>query len=632
MGRVGWRVVAFVLTGVGLLAFGLLGRAQAQETQEPVVFARPSVSMPDGGSAGLTLFNNTTAELLLTVRVAPADAFSVETSAASVGPGGSVALRVTDVAASPGAGGRVTVIAATPGPGNALAPRQGGVARATVSVATPGRPAEPLVSEWSVTSYRFKPWGDPVDNQVLPLRDAASCDDLRLPDGTVGGVAADPGSARVVASCTDEGAPGADVGASLAFPGLGHHTGDYRGDIDLAPGGDGGLVALSVRRTDYVLLPLVVALLGVGAAVAAGRRFGRRDDRATGDREAWLLLAEVDGAHRAFAAKARDASWAGYTFKADADDRLRAVISSRSRPQNGRVHDDFGGENGTEQVAVAAAAWPVLADRLAELDVAVTEVALKAASYRPADGSTEPACLAVARPLLLSPDPLDVSEALAVAAVVDDATTLAERWLDWAAAVAQLESRADLVALAVDDLPADHDDLQRLTDARTKLSAARSELWAVEDLAGLRQRDTLATIRGARSLLDGLDHHVSGTTGPTHEPATGEAVAWPRSASPLAAALAGRTSARRHRSGPRPRTGGVRSAIALAATGFVAVWSGLSVLYAGEAFGSPRDYLAIFAWGFVAQAVLGTLVAAVARWFEGVTLPPSGGAGAPVGA
>src|SRR5919108_266761 len=92
MGRVGWRVVAFVLTGVGLLAFGLLGRAQAQETQAPVVFARPSVSMPDGGSAGLTLFNNTTAELLLTVRVAPADAFSVETSAASVGPGGSVAL------------------------------------------------------------------------------------------------------------------------------------------------------------------------------------------------------------------------------------------------------------------------------------------------------------------------------------------------------------------------------------------------------------------------------------------------------------------------------------------------------------------------------------------------------------
>jgi hypothetical protein len=70
-------------------------------------------------------------------------------------------------------------------------------------------------------------------------------------------------------------------------------------------------------------------------------------------------------------------------------------------------------------------------------------------------------------------------------------------------------------------------------------------------------------------------------------------------------------------------------AIALAATGFVAVWSGLSVLYAGEAFGSPRDYLAVLAWGFVAQAVLGTLVAAVARWF---TLRQSVGAGAPAGA
>jgi hypothetical protein len=630
MGRVGWRVVAFVLTGVGLLEFGLLGRAQAQETQAPVVFARPSVSIPDGGSAGLTLFNNTTVELLLTVRVSPADAFEVETSAPSVGPGSSVALRVTDVAAGPGAGGRVTVVAATPGPGNVLAPRQSGVARATVSVATPGRPAEPLVSEWSVTSYRFMPWGDSTENEVLPLRDATACDDLRLPDGTVGGVAAEVGSARVVASCTDEGAPGADVGAELAFPGLGHHTGDYRGEIDLAPGDDDGLVALSVRRTDYVLLPLVVGLLGVGAAVAALRRFGRRDDRASGDRDGWLLLAEVDGAHRSFAAKAHDASWAGYSFKADADDRLRAVLSgaepSRSRPRNGGVHDDFGGENEIEPIAVAAAAWPRLADRLAELDVALNEVALKAASHRPADGSPEPACLAAARSLLVSPDPLDVSEALAVATIVDDTATLTGGWLDWAAAVAQLESRADLVALAIDDLPADHEDQRRLTEARAKLAAARAELWAVEDLAGLDERRTLPTIREARTLLDGLDHHVSGDAVPVREPASTDALAARRSASPLAAALAGGPGVRHGRSARRSGAGG---AVALAGTAFVAVWSGLSVLYAGEAFGSPRDYLAVFAWGFVAQAVLGTLLAAVARWF---TLAPSGGAGAPAGA
>jgi hypothetical protein len=632
MGRVRWRVVAFVLTGVGVLAFGFLGSAQAQEAQPPVVFARPAVTLPDGGSAGLTLFNNTTAELLLTVRITPSDAFSVESSAASIGPGGSVALRVTDVAARPGAGGRVTVLAATPGPGNVLAPRQGGVARATVSVATPGQPAEPLVSEWSVTSYRFKPWGDSTDNEVMPLRDATSCDDLLLPDGTAGGVSASPGSARVVASCTEGGAPGADVGASLAFPGLAHHTGDYRGDIDLAPG-DGGTVALTVRRTDYVLLPLVVALLGVAVAVAAQRRLGRRDERASGDRDAWLLLAEVDRAHRAFAAKADDASWAGYSFKADADDRVRAVLRGVPPELDPGDANDPGDRQTLEPVAVAAAAWPALADRLAELDVAVTEVALKAASYRPADGSVEPACLAASRPLLGSPDPLDVGEALAVAAIVDDAATLTEGWLDWAATVAQLESRVDLLALAMDDLPADHDDQGRLAQARTKLSAARSGLWDAEDLAGLDERGTLTAIRDARTLLDGLDHHVSGAAGPGREPmAAGTPVV--RSVSPVAVAggrgtggTAGTAGSARRR---RPRAG-AGTAIALAATGFVAVWSGLSVLYAGEAFGSLGDYVAIFAWGFVAQAVLGTVVA-LAAGATAITRPPAGGAGAPAGA
>jgi hypothetical protein len=57
----------------------------------------------------------------------------------------------------------------------------------------------------------------------------------------------------------------------------------------------------------------------------------------------------------------------------------------------------------------------------------------------------------------------------------------------------------------------------------------------------------------------------------------------------------------------------VRGAITLAATGLVAVWTGLTVLYTDQAFGTPADYAGIFVWGFAAQAVLGTLAALAPR-------------------
>jgi hypothetical protein len=645
MGRVGWRIVAVVLTGVGVLTFGLFGRAQAQEVDTapaPVRFDQPSLTIGEGGRGRLTLLNDTTSSLLVSVRVSPADAFSIEASATSIIPGGGISLTITDVGGGVGARGSVIAVAAAPPGGNPLAPRAGGVARADVTVGAASRPAEPLVDEWSVTSYRFMPWGDPVENDVLPLRDATACADVDLPDGeTVGGVSSSPGAARVTASCTEDGAIGADTGAALDFPGLAHHTGDYDGEIDLAGvdgagdgvAGEGGVVELSVRRTDYFLLPLVVALLGVAAALAAAGRVGRLDRRAADDRGAYLLLADVDEAHRAFRAKAHDTTWVGYSFKTEADQRVRTVLGTRTAGIDGNGNGAGGSgragkaaaEDRLVPVATAAAAWPALADRLAELDVAVTEVGLKSSSHRPASAaSNEPACLAVARPLLTGRR-LDVEDALATADAVDDAATMAEHWLDWASTAGLLDSRTELLALAIDDLPADHEDQSRLAAARADLSTARTGLWAAEDLADLRDRGVLAAIGDARTLLDGLDHHVSDDLRPVYDPGDAGELE-PRGTSPLAAALAGagagtglragsgsgarrsRASADRSRSGRR-----VRGAITLAATGLVAVWTGLTVLYTDQAFGTPADYAGIFVWGFAAQAVLGTLAALAPR-------------------
>src|SRR5690606_31670789 len=93
--------------------------------------------------------------------------------------------------------------------------------------------------------------------------------------------------------------------------------------------------------------------------------------------------------------------------------------------------------------------------------------------------------------------------------------------------------------------------------------------------------------------------------------------ATPAEPSPLAVALAGPGAAGRSGRGGRAATGERRdrrrAAVTLAGTGLVAVWSGLAVLYAGEAFGTPRDYAGLFVWAFAAQALLGALVAAADR-------------------
>lgn len=658
-------LMALVVFVAGLLAVGPRQRALAQQqdpTSPNIEFSEPSFTLPPDGEADLRLFNNTTFELTLALRIAPDGPFEIRAGAQRIPPGGSLPVTVSASGAEDGVEGTVVAIASPQGNDRRLAAQVGGVARTSFTLAepsaeAPGKPepsqpevadetavadepeaAAPLVSEWSVTSYRFKPWGDDTENVVLPLRDVESCADLGLSTGTVGGVAAAPGAARVQATCTDEGAPGADVGVALSFPGLAQHTGDYSGAIDLAPGesagaGDGAapsVVGLTVRRTDYFVLPLAALLLGVLVAIAAVRHVVRRGARAADERQAWLLLARVDEAHQAFRAKAQDAPWSVYSFKPDADRRVRAALGmpSPGASPDAPVAAGANGADGSsgrvhlQQIATAAASWPLLAERLGLLEEAVGELALKAPSHRPpTDGSIEPACLAVARSLLAGRR-LDVDAAVERAAAVDSAATLVTGWLGWAGIVSQLESRVELLALTIDDLPEDHPDRQQLADARAKLTAARVGLWEADTLDALEQQDTLVTIGEARALVDGLHHRLADDARANgDDPPEPAELTVP---APIRSSL--RTTLERRAPSPaeEPHAGlgqrWWRSGVAPVVTATVVAASGLSVLYAGQAFGTPRDYLAIFVWGLGGQALLG----AVTVGFDRVV---SGGAG-----
>jgi hypothetical protein len=592
---------------------GLVGRAQAQVPQPPIAFTDPDVTIAPTGEHTLTLLNNTADEMLVTVRVGPGDAVTTTASARQLRPGAAMAVQLTSRNAAPGSHGRVVAVA------EGLS--GGGVTRATFTVADTAGPAQPLVAEWSVTSYRFKPWGDASENEVLPLEGTGSCDEVVLPEGTVGGVTASPGAARVVGTCTTEGAIGGAAGVGLSFPGLAHHTGDYSGEIDLVPGDDeAGLVALVVRRTDYVLLPLAVLLLGVAAALVAARALRRLDTMTGDERDAVVLLAQVDDAHRTFRAAAGDAPWGGYTFKADADQRLRAVLrqlrdlgsgGGRRRAEAAGYPEAHGR---LAAVRTAVAGWPLFPERLAALDAALRDLGLKASSHRPpTSGTNEPACVAATRPLLTGRR-LTADEAVAMAAAVDDAATLTQGWLEWATTVAQLESRTELAALAVDELPADHPDHRSLADARARLSAVRLGLWEARDLPALREQGALDGIADARAMLDGLDRHAGdGARRSETDAEAPEPITPVLAVSALGQALAAGVAAggqEASRGGARRRW---RATIIVSGTAAVAAWSGLSALYFGQAFGSPRDYVGIFVWGFAAQALLGGLVATADR-------------------
>ena len=85
--HVGIAMATAIAAWVKTAGLGLVGRpgpAQAQEAPAPVAFARSELTVPDGGAASLTLFNNTTAELLLTARVSPADESAVAAAARTV--------------------------------------------------------------------------------------------------------------------------------------------------------------------------------------------------------------------------------------------------------------------------------------------------------------------------------------------------------------------------------------------------------------------------------------------------------------------------------------------------------------------------------------------------------------------
>lgn len=458
----------------------------------------------------------------------------------------------------------------------------------------------PLVDTWQVTSLRG-PFRSAVRNAELPLAKGESCG----PTATavmVGGIArAGGGSSIVTATCR----PG-ESHVVLSFARLAP-AGDYVGKIDLAPGADGGDVSLTVRRTDAPLWPLVVLVLGIGLAIAAAWQSGRLSALSSAQEEAWLLQAEAATAQLRFRVAGEGTTWRDYSLMSALTARLDEVRRAlrRMRWQFGALDAERGPFRDQVDALTALRAaidsWEPFAARLAALSAA-------------ASGAPAGLLADHADQILTGKDIADIDEVPTLAADAEATATALRAW------TIDTRTASDLIALAAFLRPRlDSQERPRLDTATATVEALQDRMSSAEEGAtylGLHIADRLEAPRIEINALAKSRRLVS--SGPQAAPTVDSAPAVPALGVPAilrTQAESATTTARR-----LARSRRLRNGLALAAIAAVTVWTGLSALYFGHAFGTWRDYGAVVMWGFGAQAGLTVLVGALDRVVAGGTV------------
>lgn len=574
------------------------------------------VTVKSGGTAAITLFNNTSDDLAVTMdavddKGAETGAISIDSRSTAVLPGGVASFTVTSGGTNTQLKGFL-IATGRPSSGTAVV-----VARRAFKVGA-GVVLDPLVAKWTTTSYRGGLFGAIMRNVVIPIKDVTTCPSD--PQIFVAGGVANPkgGASTVMAMCTSEGVDSGRVGVILSFPEL-SRPGDYVGMIDLLPTDDKrGAVELTVRRTDRVLLPALVLAMGIALALGVGRWVGRGNALAIDEEDMLRLLADADDAEREFLDQAGHASWKGCTYEPDLRNQVTAVIDglrSASHKLSKLAADD------PERVKIMAprvditklvTLWPDLPRRLGELSTAIEGVQRAAGTARDAAvDPPEPAFLQWAQPLLTGRT-LTVTEALTYAGSIDSAATMAEAWPVQLEHLTKLGKRSERIKKAILDRLIPESDLETLAKADRTLSEARTELWTATDAAQLEKFKTAEDIDNARSDLDSLNHYVGRTL----------ARAGTETADIIeAVVVSGPSALRRRLDEPTPTQRAadlanrrrVRNLAVLAVLAGVTLWTGLTALYFDKAFGTFRDYGNVLLWGFGAQVALEGIAAGVDR-------------------
>lgn len=589
------------------------------------------LTIEPGASRDLTLLNNSRHPLVAALVAidrsgAAADSVSITPTSAGLHPGGASTFKISVPMSSPEFDGYV--VAAAYSAESVTIPNA--IARRRLQVASQLELLEPLLSRWSMTSYRWKPVGKQVENEVIPMRAPTECRDNQTKP--VGAVTSGERAALVSAECVEAPILGSAVGMRLSVPGIRNKPGDYSGVIDFVPEESGkGELEVTVRQTDFFLVPAAFLLGGICLALLTALQAARLNVLRRLEEETWLLQSEAAEAEHIFGEKARRTSWAAYSLQPDLDKALVQIRGylkilgrslSRLNKPGGRYQVQV---NRLNNLQTAVAAWPIFADRLSTLDAAVKVIRSEVPTYRADRPDESPPAFLDPTTKLLEGEPLKEHEAMIRMDAVEAATQFVQEWRNHARTAASLSERAEMLEKNMKDNPAVKDEhVESLARATGKIHNAYTELWRAKDSADYRAKAVAVNLEAASSELDQLGRFMKSSgrgnwvgaaiakglettaTGSALERILTEQAPWPTQATP-------KFGARRRR----------RNGLVFLGLSVLTMWSGLNLLYFDRPFGTVRDYLTILLWGFGAQAVLEVTATALRRALDrgGATVP-----------
>ena len=544
--------------------------------------------------------------------------------------------------------------------GQLVAYESGGpVVRRAITLNVPGGlPAKPAVKTLTLRTEWWFAGQQWLRQRDVPLDESSGTDRsaLNLKTGQVLGylTGSNGGTARVTWSGTSK-LINLEKALALKLNADGFsRPGTYTGTIDLVPAdATAGDVTVSAVYTHVVVWPIAALALGILAAL-----FILTITQVY--RVVWQLqetLAELGVAFRAsqtrFASRSQGKPYATYSiedavrneikrlsgaidllkgpFKVSVDaTTLKTAIEEMGKlkqdidswaPPGGASSFDIGGFD----------------KDLDELDEALDEIERFAigngppadlpASGAEKDGPNEhfPAFVPAARALLKGHTLGSLAEYRSLHEQVKKHAAFASTWLATAASIQELDLLAE--RLSAPDVPLDDEDTNLLGDADETLTAAWRELWTAESAEKLAADRTEQDVQDAQQTLYKLSARLPRPAEENvedvrmgGEPARGRTFGLRRRL--WAAHLDEVVEVDYAAQAESYRAQLARWRWALAAVAFVvAVFTGLTALYFGKAWGTATDYATAFLWGLTTQTALTVLVAALAPGPSPLSLP-----------
>lgn len=476
------------------------------------------------------------------------------------------------------------------------------------------KPLQTFSNAWSAEGhYSLRdtlPFGDPVKTVVLdtylPLKSGATIDDAAK-RGALAVILNDAGDAGFVEYKDEKPLPGGLQGVRLSFK-SDACCGKFKGKINKEVGTEKDDVEVNVLVSHHWLYPLLALIAGVGLAfyfkeryVSVTRPLFLLEERRAQIEEDFLR------AQAAFQKKHRGETYARYSVASVFNQKLAAALAEVNALRD-RSFSTLDAEAmkkaqaSLDELKALADEWAAFPARMAALKSAHLALVINSSTRRPpvAEPPKTPTIYRAAAALLNGGGEMTAAQ---LKEVGSEAVALSGRLLHWKA----FNDKAADIWDDIHETEPPHrlkkiaeEKQERLTALNDQLANLWYDLWARADYQNEEMLSGLADAEKEAQLLG--QHFVkAGPEAPTGT-ADDRSLRTRRKLPTLSADGAGATPSQRIWLYRLQRH--VLDWLFLIVSVAIAVYTGFSQLYVGQAFGTWQDYVKIFLWGFGAQTTL----------------------------